>query len=143
MPWHFLPVQQGRNLVPFPTPTTQCILYFSQFHHIFKKKKNEGKKKCHKRKKQKQSVNLHVLIDHAVFVTTCSCKQLLVTGVLVYLAPWAACPPGMKLPLGSLPPHPPPPGVYYPGVSCPQPWAACPPGVKLPLGSLPHRVKIP
>ena len=54
-------------------------------------------------------------------------------GVLVYLAPWAACPPGVKLPLGSLPPR----GWRYPGVSCPPPWAACPLGVKLPLGSLP------
>ena len=27
------------------------------------------------------------------------------SGVPVYLAPWAACPPGVKLPLGSLPPR--------------------------------------
>ena len=30
--------------------------------------------------------------------------HLIGTGVPVYLAPWAACPPGVKIPTGSLPP---------------------------------------
>ena len=43
-------------------------------------------------------------------------------GVLVF-APWAACPPGVKLPLGSLPPW----GEAASGQLAPRAWAACPP----------------
>ena len=71
--------------------------------------------------------NLLVVKILTVLVSTISNSQVFLlkknvsTGVPVYLAPWAACPPGVKIPQGILPP----------------PWAACPPGVKLPLGSLP------
>ena len=56
------------------------------------------------------------------------------TGVPVYLAPWAACPPGVKLSLGSLPP---PPRGWIPWGILPSTLGSLPPGVKLPLGSLP------
>ena len=80
---HFLPDQCGRNPAPFPMPN---ILYFSQFHHNFSKQNEE--KKCHKKKKKntkrKRSVDLNVPIDHAVSVTTCSCKRLLIILVTSY-----------------------------------------------------------
>ena len=45
-------------------------------------------------------------------------------GVPVYLAPWAACPPGVKLPLGSLPPG----GEDTPGYLAPHPGQLAPRG---------------
>ena len=61
-------------------------------------------------------------------------------GVLVYLAPWAACPPGVKLPLGSLPPG----GEDTPGYLAPHPGQLVPQGWRYPgLGSLPPAPRKP
>ena len=58
-----------------------------------------------------------------------------ISGVPVYLASWAACPLGVKLPLGSLPPGgeetpgylAPTLGSLPPGSEDTLAWAACPP----------------
>ena len=78
----------------------------------------------------KRDTEVNHLLIHNVSLTLC---VQLKPGVPVYLAPWAACPPGGEAASGQLAPR----GWRYPRVSCPPPWAACPPGVKLPLGSLP------
>ena len=72
-------------------------LLFSPDFIIFLKKKNEEKNAT--KKKKKGSVNLNVSIDHAVYVTTCCCKQLLnilITGYvywqkLIYIESKAMC----------------------------------------------------